>query len=834
MTEALARALLVGDSATLEAVVHDFPDDDPLAVSTATTRAAALEAIDADERLECIVSAYDLPNTDGVSLLSTVRERRPDLPVVLYVDDGSEEIASEAISVGVTEYVPTALAAEPPDVLATRIENAVTHHRTETELAERERQLTTLIGNLPGIVYRCRPKSDWAMTLLRGDCEPLVGYDPARIVDGPVSWGEDIVHPDDRADALESLRQQLERGDRFRVTYRIRTANGTRKWVEERGAAVYATGDGGTTGERPSPSTHDNHGDGVAGRPDDELVALEGFIMDITERKRRKQELERYETVLETIPDGAYVLDENDRFQLVNDALVSMTGWDRSELLRTHISTIDESMGTVEQLRSGLAAGNRDVATMDTRIRRSDGETFPAEVRFTTLSPDDGDATEFGGDDRAAADEFSGIAGVIRDASERKARKRQLEHQREQLAAITQLYRVQADITRSVIELSARSEIEQRVCDRLAETDSYRFAWIGGIDRGSKTIEPRAAAGVEKGYLDSITITVGESETGQGPTGEAVRTGELQVQTDVLTDPDYEPWRAAATERGYRSSAAVPIAYGDSSYGVLNVYTAREDAFDGYEREILEGLGEIIGHAISARQREKTLMSDVVREVEFRATAIESPLIEASAGRDCTIDIERLVPADGDAFIHFLSVEGIDPEAFETAISAIDAVTDVSAITPTDDGSLFEVTIRDPPLTGLFAERGGRLRSVRIDDGELHCTAELPPDVDVRGVIDTVAETDSTLEVLAQRTRRAEDRTAEEFRTRVLDSLTEKQQQVLETAYSAGFFDWPREQSGEDVAETLDISPATFSQHLRTAQRKVMETLLAEGTDADH
>ncbi|WP_226479419.1 bacterio-opsin activator domain-containing protein [Natrinema amylolyticum] len=834
MTEGPARPLLVGDSSTLETVVSGLPDDEPIDVRTAATSAAALEALDESERLDCVVSAYELPDTDGISLVSTVRERRPDIPVLLYVDDGSEEIASEAISVGVTEYVPTELAAERPDVLANRIENVVTHHRTETELEERERQLTTLIGNLPGIVYRCRPKSDWAMTVLRGDCEPLVGYDPDRIVGGDVSWGDDIVHPDDRVDALESIRWQLERDDRFRVTYRIRTQSGSRRWVEERGSAVYATADGGDRAVDSSATSMDSDLGSVESdhRADDDLVALEGFIMDVTEREQRKQELERYETVLETIPDGAYVLDESYCFRLVNDALVSMTGRNREELLGTHISVIDdEAMSNVERLRSELAAGSRDVATMETRIRQSDGETFPAEVRFTTLPPADGDSGEET-DDRDT-DGFRGTAGVVRDTTERKARKRQLEYQREQLAAINQLYRVQEDITQSVIELSSREEMEQRVCERLAETDSYRFAWIGGIDRGSKTVEPRATAGVEDGYLESVTITVDESDTGQGPTGEAIRTGELQIQTDILTDPDYEPWREPAIERGYRSSAAIPIEHGDSTYGVLNVYTEREDAFDGYEREILAGLGEIIGHAISARQREKTLLSDVVRELQFRTTDVESPLVDASAGRDCTIRIERVVPADGDAFVHFLSVDGIDPDEFEDDIATVDGVTDVSAITPTDDAYLFEVTIRDPPLTRLFADRGGRLRSVRIDDGELYCTAEFPPDVDVRGAIDAIQNAYPDLEVLAQRTRRVEDRTVEEFQTRVLESLTEKQRRTLETAYSAGFFDWPREQSGEDVAEMLDISPATFSQHLRTAQRKVMEALLAEGEDAD-
>jgi PAS domain S-box-containing protein len=802
------RVLLVGETSVLEPVVDELRTvEDRLEVETAANATAALEAIDGD-RPDCVVATYELPDGDGVSLLSRVRERWADLPVVLYAGDGSEEAASEAISADVTDYVPTGLDAERPDVLATRIETAVSHHRTETELAKRERQLSTLIGNLPGVVYRCRPGPDREMELLRGDCEELVGHRPEAIVDGEVSWGDDLVHPDDREAARESIRRQLSRSDRFTVSYRVRTGNGSHRWVEERGSAVHATPDGGAEAD----------GNRRRRPRDGDPVAIEGFITDVTERERRKAELERYETVVETIPDGAYVLDESYCFRLVNDAMTSMTGRDRSELLGAHISTVDMgAMSDVERLQSELEAGSRDVATMETAVDRPNGEPFPAEVRFTALPPGDGDA-----------DEFRGTAGVIRDTSERKARKRQLERQREQLATINQLHRVQTDITRSVIELSAREEMERRVCERLAEADSYRFAWIGGLERGSTTVEPRTSAGVEDGYLDDVTITVDDSDTGRGPTGEAVRTGELQVQTDVLTDGDYEPWREAAIDRGYRSTAAIPLAYGGSTYGVLNVYTAREDAFDGYEREILAGLGEIIGHAISARQREKILLSDVVRELQFRATDVDSPLVEAAAGRDCTIDVERMVPADGDAFVHFLSVEGIDPDEFEAAVDGVDAVTDVSAITPTDDAYLFEVTIRDPPLTGLFADRGGRLRTVRIEGDELHCVAELPPDADVRSAVERANAQFPDLEMVAQRTRRTEDRTVEEFRSRVLESLTDKQRRVLETAYGAGFFDWPREQSGEDVAETLDIAPATFSQHLRTAQRTVMETLLGD------
>jgi len=60
------------------------------------------------------------------------------------------------------------------------------------------------------------------------------------------------------------------------------------------------------------------------------------------------------------------------------------------------------------------------------------------------------------------------------------------------------------------------------------------------------------------------------------------------------------------------------------------------------------------------------------------------------------------------------------------------------------------------------------------------------------------------------------------------DELTEKQRAALETAYFAGYFDWPRGSTGEEIAERLGIAPATFNQHLRTAERKFFNSMFGE------
>jgi len=789
------RVLLVGLAEHVEATADGLRDVQPaFAVTTATSGERAQELV-GERDVDCVVCAEELPDTDGVSVLYAIREAYPSMPVFLYADEGSEELASEAISAGVTDYVPVSLGDEQPAVLANRVLNAVEKHRTETALEDRERRLARLIDNLPGVVYRSEDAPPRTMTLAQGECESLTGYDAAAIEDGGIEWMDDVVHPDDREDVRETISERIRDGDHYELTYRIRTDAGTIKWVWDKGCGVYEGG---------------------------EAVALEGFVTDITERVERRQELREYETLLETIPDGAYVLDESFCFRMVNGALAELTGYEEDELLGGHLSTLSgaDAMSDSERLRSELLSGTRDVATMETDVETADGDRFPAELRFSTLSDDD---------------EFAGTAGVLRDTTERKERKRQLERQRERLAAINQLHRVLEDVTVSVIETPTREKMERRVCERLVESDSYAFAWVGDVDRGTRTITPSASAGGGDGYLDEVTITADESDTGTGPAGTAVRTNETQIVGDVATEASVEPWREAALERGFRSLASIPITHRGSVYGVLTVYSERSGAFDDREGGILDTLGDVLGHAFNAFQRKKTLMGDVLTELEFRIPELETPLAAATEERDCSIRVDRTLPAGEDEFIQYLTVEGIDPDAVRDLAGKVHSVERVSYLGAEENEAehQFELAQSDPPLTSTVAAFGGRVRSGAVRNGEFHATVELPPDADVRAILEAVRERYADVELVAQRTTEQDAVTTGEFRSRVFEELTEKQRTALEAAYFSGFFEWPRENSGEEIAETLGVAPATFSQHIRNAERKIGDVLLDDARDGE-
>jgi DNA-binding NtrC family response regulator len=79
-------------------------EESRLEVLTETTPEAAMETLDTAD-VDCVVSDYDMPRTDGLEFLDSVREAYPEMPFILYTGKGSEEIASEAISRGVTDYL---------------------------------------------------------------------------------------------------------------------------------------------------------------------------------------------------------------------------------------------------------------------------------------------------------------------------------------------------------------------------------------------------------------------------------------------------------------------------------------------------------------------------------------------------------------------------------------------------------------------------------------------------------------------------------------------------------------------------------------------------------
>ncbi|WP_117591066.1 PAS domain S-box protein [Haloprofundus halophilus] len=446
------------------------------------------------------------------------------------------------------------------------------------------------------------------------------------------------------------------------------------------------------------------------------------------------------------------------------------------------------------------------------RVRNADGELRWVAARGHVECDDDGDPVVF--------------LGALVDITERKQAEIALEKQRHQLAALNDLNAIIRDITDTVIDQPTREKIEATVCERLADVDSYEFAWIGDVDAASQAVKVRAEAGVE-GYLDEVPISVDpDDSTGRGPAGKAVRTGEIRVLQDALSDPDFEPWRHFAEQYGYRSCAAIPLVHDGNLYGLLAIYADRPKAFDGQEREVIAQLGEVVGHAIAAIERKQALMSDEITEIQFIIPSIlETFGVDFDV--DGTITFEQTTTIGDDDFLQYGTVDATAIDVVKGLTEQIPHFTDMTVVDRETDTNWFELQVSEPPVVSAVASHGGHVKQMKVEDGDCHMTIHLPTSVAARSIIDTVRGTYPTAKMASRRQITRDDDSLERVHRLVTEDLTERQRTALEAAVYAGYFAWPRERTGERIAESIGIASPTFHQHLRKAQQKVFGSLFA-------
>ncbi|KAA3629114.1 MAG: response regulator [Proteobacteria bacterium] len=134
-------------------------------------------------------------------------------------------------------------------------------------LEESERRMNILMSNLPGMAYRCYNEPDWRMVFVSEGCKTLTGYDPADLIENAKTSYQELIHPGDRNRIWKSVQEAVAADRHYEAEYRIRTAKGSWRWVWEKGRSVSPKG------QTPE--------------------ILEGFIHDITERRRLARELQQ-------------------------------------------------------------------------------------------------------------------------------------------------------------------------------------------------------------------------------------------------------------------------------------------------------------------------------------------------------------------------------------------------------------------------------------------------------------------------------------------------------------------------------------------------------------
>jgi predicted DNA binding protein len=219
-----------------------------------------------------------------------------------------------------------------------------------------------------------------------------------------------------------------------------------------------------------------------------------------------------------------------------------------------------------------------------------------------------------------------------------------------------------------------------------------------------------------------------------------------------------------------------------------------------------------------------------VVEVTFSVWDSAYPFVYATETVDCVFELAEMLPRGENQYAEFFNITGTDTQQAAALAEGHETV-DVSILREHDEGGLFEFLTSGNCPAFMLAELGALPQEVTCADGEGRIVAEVPPQYDSTTVIEEFLKENSEAELVSKREKDSFSplfsRSA--FQQVLNENLTDRQREVLRVAFESGYYEWPRECTGAEVAEELGISSATFSEHVHAAEHKLM-TLLFDGS----
>lgn len=310
--------------------------------------------------IDCIVSDYDMPELDGVELLESVREEYSNLPFILFTGHGSETIASEAISAGVTDYLQKSSCPDQFDILANRITNAVEKQRAQRRVQQSLGAIETATAGIALL------NDDGEFIYVNEAHADIFGYEREELLDA--HW-ELLYRDEDIDEVYESILPAAKKG----------------VWH----------------GESVHPDKHGNTvvTDHTLTYVDDSTLIC--TIEDITEKHRVTDELRLKERAMDAAPIGVTLADatrENEPIIYANDGFEELTGYPKEKVLGKSYRFLlgeDTSDDRIAKLRAGIK--NEEPATVELRNYRQDGTEFWNRMSIAPLHNDEGRVTHYVG-----------------------------------------------------------------------------------------------------------------------------------------------------------------------------------------------------------------------------------------------------------------------------------------------------------------------------------------------------------------------------------------------------------------------------------------------------
>ncbi|MFB6195580.1 MAG: bacterio-opsin activator domain-containing protein [Haloplanus sp.] len=394
-----------------------------------------------------------------------------------------------------------------------------------------------------------------------------------------------------------------------------------------------------------------------------------------------------------------------------------------------------------------------------------------------------------------------------------------------ELDRLKTLNELMRSVNRAVVEVDTEAGLALEICERFVEDTPYDHAVIGEYVETYNEFLPNAVDGDDADPdVDSITCQSG------GPIRSAIDAGEVRV-----VDPRDHADRAIGhlrdalpTDETLRSAVVVPIIYRETIRGAMIAWSAAAVNVSDRERSTLLDVGTTLGNAIDSLQTRQLVDTDTIVELELQITDRDDVFVAMSAEYDCRIDLDGIHQSSDGGITCYLTVSDRSADDVVPFLVDADGIENCRVIDDRGDDSLLECTIRDSSVALKLSETSGSITKFFVDGGQGYVRLEFAPDVNLRSVLKAIKQEFDDVDLVSKRNADRSYQSVEGFRGSLEEKLTERQDTVVSAAFNAGYFDWPRDSTAEEVAEGLGMAPPTFHEHLREAERKLVEVYLDE------
>ena len=417
--------------------------------------------------------------------------------------------------------------------------------------------------------------------------------------------------------------------------------------------------------------------------------------------------------------------------------------------------------------------------------------------------------------------------------AERESEIRERERQLERTRRINGLLR---DVDRGLVDADTRTDIVETACDSFRDSP-YDGAWIARYDAAAGGVECEAAGpaiaspfGRQRSDTGSTKRSDTSDSDGDDADPEAMVRNAIDTRSPVVATVGPDAAAAVLADPdpsdAERTVVVVPIGYRETVYGALVVYV--RGGVTDEEVSVLEEVGETVGNGVNGAESKQLLYDDTAVELEFEHTDTGDVLVDLSRELDATVRLEGITPDDDGAVSCFLAVERVDPATVLETVAPRDAVVTARTVSEEPDETLFEVRLTGGSAVVTLVELGAKVESFAATGGEGRLVVRAPAGSDLRIFTLGVQSPFPGMSVVAKREVEDDVQSTSSFRRRLEEKLTDRQRDVMETALTSDYFEWPRGSTAEEVASSLGIAAPTFHEHLRAGERKLVESFFDE------